>query len=69
LGLTGESNRRMEKISWLNISWFVLTKYYSGDKIRRMRWAGFVARTGGEKSCIRGFGREFEVYVPRLKPG
>jgi hypothetical protein len=45
----------------------VLTKYYLGDKIRRMRWAGLVARTGGEKRCIQGFGREFEVYIPRLR--
>jgi hypothetical protein len=35
--------------------------------MRRVRWAGLVARTGGEKSCIQGFGREFEVYIPRLR--
>jgi hypothetical protein len=46
----------------MNTSWFVFTKYYFGDK-RRRRWAGLVARTGGEKRCILGYGREFEVYI------
>jgi hypothetical protein len=27
-------------------------------KLRRMRWAGHVARKGGEERCIRGFGGE-----------
>ena len=27
-------------------------------KLKRMRWAGHVARKGGEERCIRGFGRE-----------
>jgi len=28
-----------------------------------MRRAGLVARTGGEKRCRQGFGRESEVYI------
>jgi hypothetical protein len=52
----------------MNTSWFVLNKYYLGDKMRRVRWMGLVARTGVEKSCMQGFSREFEVYIPRLRP-
>ena len=31
----------------------LLTKYYPGDKSRRMRWAGYVARMGEWKGANR----------------
>jgi len=37
-------------------------------KLKRMRWAGHVARKGGEERCIRGFGRETWGKRPLGRP-
>jgi hypothetical protein len=40
------------------LPWYILlAKYYSCDRIRRMKWAEYVARSGGER-CVHGFGGE-----------
>jgi hypothetical protein len=46
----------MEEVAQLGASYFVhIPKYYYADQIRRMRWAGHVARVGEERKVYRVF--------------
>jgi hypothetical protein len=46
---------------------YCLTKIIRVIKSRRMRWAGHVARMGGEEKCIQGFGWETRRKEPIWK--
>jgi hypothetical protein len=50
----------------------LLTKYYSGDQIKKNEMAGACIARGEEEGCIQGFGGETcgnEMTLPRLKRG
>jgi hypothetical protein len=46
----------------------LLTKYYSGDKIKKMRWAGHVARTVDRRGACRVLLERTEGRRPLGRP-
>jgi len=59
-----EPKRDEVTVGWRKLHNEELNDLYSSPSIirvmksRRMRWAGHVARMGGEERCIHGFGGE-----------
>jgi len=47
----------------------LLTKYYSSDKSRRVRWAELVARMGERRDVYRVLVGKPERKRPRVEPG